>query len=81
VRWTGHVAHIGDLRNVYKTFIKESEDKRPLGRLGLHGRMLQDMEDCIYVAQDRVQWQAVVNTVMKLWVPYTTREFPDWQSD
>jgi len=25
--------------------------------------------DWLYLAQDRDQWQAVVNTVMKLWVP------------
>jgi hypothetical protein len=24
--------------------------------------------DCIYLAQDRDQWRALVNTVMKLWV-------------
>jgi hypothetical protein len=26
--------------------------------------------DGIYLAQDKEQWQALVNTVMSLWVPY-----------
>jgi hypothetical protein len=25
--------------------------------------------DCIHVAQDREQWRALVNTVMKFWLP------------
>jgi hypothetical protein len=25
--------------------------------------------DCIHMIQDKNQWRAVVNTVMKLWVP------------
>jgi hypothetical protein len=29
----------------------------------------QEVVDWIYLAQDRVQRQAVVRTVMKLWVP------------
>jgi len=31
--------------------------------------MLCEDVDWIHVVQDRVQWVAVVNTVMKLWVP------------
>jgi hypothetical protein len=28
-----------------------------------------EVVDCINVAQDRVKWRAVVNTVLNLWVP------------
>jgi hypothetical protein len=31
--------------------------------------------DCIYLAQNRDQWQAVVNTVMKLGVRYKAGNF------
>jgi hypothetical protein len=33
------------------------------------------------MAQDRDQWQAVVNTVMDLLVPYEGEEFLDYLSD
>jgi hypothetical protein len=29
----------------------------------------QESVDWIHLAQDRVQWQALANTVMNLWVP------------
>jgi hypothetical protein len=32
MRWEGHVARIGGMRNAYKIFIGNSEGKRPLGR-------------------------------------------------
>jgi hypothetical protein len=32
LRWTGHVACIGEERNVYKVLMGKSEGKRPLGR-------------------------------------------------
>jgi hypothetical protein len=31
--WVGHVAHIGEMRNLYKTFVGNPEGKRPLRRL------------------------------------------------
>jgi hypothetical protein len=30
---------------------------------------LESLADWIHVVQDRQKWRAVVNTVMKLWVP------------
>jgi hypothetical protein len=32
MRWAGHVARMGDERNVYKVFVGKPEGKRPLGR-------------------------------------------------
>jgi len=33
MRWAGHVAHVGVLRNAYKIFVGMSEAKRALGKL------------------------------------------------
>jgi hypothetical protein len=32
MRWTGHVARMGEKRNVYRVLVRKSEGKRPLGR-------------------------------------------------
>jgi hypothetical protein len=32
MRWVGHVARMGEKRNVYMLLVGESEGKRPLGR-------------------------------------------------
>jgi hypothetical protein len=32
MRWAGHVARIGEKRNVYRLLVGEPEGKRPLGR-------------------------------------------------
>jgi hypothetical protein len=32
IRWTGNVARMGDMRNVYKILVGKPEGKRPLGR-------------------------------------------------
>jgi hypothetical protein len=33
MRWAGHVARMGDERNVYRILVGKPEGKRPLGRL------------------------------------------------
>jgi hypothetical protein len=33
MRWAGHVARIGNKRNVYRLLVEKPEGKRPLGRL------------------------------------------------
>jgi hypothetical protein len=30
--WAGHVAHVGEVRNVYKLLVRKSKEKRHLGR-------------------------------------------------
>jgi hypothetical protein len=32
MRWTGHVARMGEKRNAYRILVGNSEGKRPLGR-------------------------------------------------
>jgi hypothetical protein len=32
MRWAGHVARMGEKRNVYRLLVGKSEGKRPLGR-------------------------------------------------
>jgi hypothetical protein len=65
-------------RGVYRVSVGSPESKRPLGRprrrwednikLDLR-EIVIDGENWIRLAQDRVQWQAFVNTVMNLRVP------------
>jgi hypothetical protein len=32
MRWAGHVARMGETRNVYRLLVRKPEGKRPLGR-------------------------------------------------
>jgi hypothetical protein len=78
VRWAGHVARIGEKRNAYRILVGNPEGKRPLGRprRRWEDNIRMDLREIgwggmnwIYLAHDRVQWRALVNTVMNLWVP------------
>jgi hypothetical protein len=78
MRWAGHVARMGEGRGTYKVLVRRPEGKRPLGRprhrwednikMDL-GEIGIDGANWIWLAQDRVQWQAFVNTVMNFRVP------------
>jgi hypothetical protein len=78
MRWTGHVAQMGEKRDVYRLLVGKPEGKKPLGELkhrwidnikmdlldiGLGG------EDWIGLDRDRYSWRALVNAVMNLRVP------------
>jgi hypothetical protein len=68
MRWAGHVAHMGEARGVYRVLVGRSKGKRPLGG-SMHrweDNINMDLRDCIQLAQNRVQWQACVSTVMNL---------------
>jgi hypothetical protein len=78
MRWVGHVAGMGEMRNAFTILIGEPEGKRLLGRprCRFYVRIRMDLReiwwesvDWIRLAQDRDQWRAVVNTVMNLWIP------------
>jgi hypothetical protein len=32
MKWAGHVAYMGEMRNEYKILVRKPEEKRPLGR-------------------------------------------------
>jgi hypothetical protein len=78
MRWVGRVACMGEERGVYGVLVGRLKGKRPLGRprhrwedgikmdlreIGING------VNWIQLAQDGVQWQASVSTVMNLWIP------------
>jgi hypothetical protein len=77
LRRAGHVAHMGEEKNVYRVLIGNPEGKSPLGRprRRWEDRIRMDLGeigcgsvDWIRLAQDRNRWRALVNTVMNLHV-------------
>jgi hypothetical protein len=40
MRWAGHVACMGGMRNAYKILVGKPEGKRPLRRLGIDGSII-----------------------------------------
>jgi hypothetical protein len=78
MRWAGHVARTGEGRGVYTVLVGRLEDRRQLGRpkRRWEDNIKLDLREIgiyrtnwIQLAQERVQWRAFVNTVMKLRVP------------
>jgi len=67
MRWLGHVVHMGEMKNTYKSRKAkckwEDNIKIYLKEIGCEG------VDWNQVAQNRVQWQAVVNVILNLWIP------------
>jgi hypothetical protein len=69
---------MGETRNAYDVSVGKPEGKRPVGRprrrredsirMDLRG-IVWKCADWIHLAQDRDQWRAVVNTIMKLKIP------------
>jgi hypothetical protein len=75
MRWAGHVARMGEDRNVYTVLMGKPEGKRPLGRPRRRWEdgIRMDLREIgwgsvnwIQLAQDRDRWRALVNTVMNL---------------
>jgi hypothetical protein len=77
MRWAGHVARMGEEREVYKVFMGKPEGRIPLGspRRGWENEIRMDLRemgrgsvDWIRLAPDRDRWRAVMNAVMNFQV-------------
>jgi hypothetical protein len=75
MRWLGHVAQMGENRNVYRLLVGKPKGKRPLGRRrhrwmdNIKMDLLEigfNVVDWIGLAQDRCSWRALVNSIMNL---------------
>jgi len=78
MRWTGHVACVGEERGVYRVLVGKPEGRRPLGRprrrwVDIIRTDLQEVGcaymDWIGLAQDGDRWRTLVSAVMNLGVP------------
>jgi hypothetical protein len=76
--WVGHMARMGEKRNVYRLLVGKSEGKRPLRRSRLRWvdsirmdllEIRLSVVDWIGLAQDRYRWRALVGAEMNFWVP------------
>jgi hypothetical protein len=74
----GHAARMGETRNAYKILAGKFESKRTLGGPKCRWEHNIGMDlveigwegvDWIHLPQDKDQWKALVNTIMKLRVP------------
>jgi hypothetical protein len=67
------------MRKAKKLFVGEHEGKRPVvrPRHGWKDNIKMDLKgvDWIHVAQNRLQWRAVVNPVMSIRVPQKAGNF------
>ena len=78
MRWTGHVARMGEERDVYRDLMGKPEGRRPMGRprrrwVGNIRIDLQEVgcgdKDWIGLAQNRDKWRTLMSAVMNLRVP------------
>ena len=78
MRWAGHVARLGEDRDVHRVLVGKPEGKRPLGRPRRRWENnikmdLQEVEgghgDWMELAQDSDRWRALVGTVRNFRVP------------
>jgi hypothetical protein len=78
MRWTGHVARVGEVRGAHNILVGRPEGRRSLGRprcrweddikMDLGETGFGDV-DWIHWAQNRDRWRALVNTVMNIRIP------------
>ena len=84
IRWVRHVASVGERRGVYRVLLGKPDGKGPLGRAKRRWKDgikmdIQELRcgsvDWTDLAQDRDTCRALVNGVMKLWVPQNAGSF------
>jgi hypothetical protein len=77
MRWAGHMACMGEGRNMYRVLVGKPEGKRSLERPRCRWEdgIKMDLREVgwgavewIHLAQDRDHWWALVNAVMNPWV-------------
>jgi hypothetical protein len=77
MRWTRYVAQMEKKRNAYGILVRKPEGKKSLGRQRRRWEDNIRMDprevvcggvDWIYLAQNKDQWRALVNTMMNLQV-------------
>jgi len=75
MRWAGHVARMGEERELYRVLVGKPEGKRPLGRPRRRwvDNIRMDLQevgcgfiDWIGLAQDRDRWRTLVSAEMIL---------------
>jgi hypothetical protein len=78
MRWVEHAACMEEIKNAYKILVGRPDGQTPLGRCRQRweDNLRIDLREIgwegvewMYLVQDRKQWQALVNMVMKLQVP------------
>jgi hypothetical protein len=77
MRWNGHVARIGEMRNAYNILSGKTEGKSSLARPMCRWEdIIMDLKktcwkrvEWLHLVRDTDQWQAFVNTVMNFRFP------------
>jgi hypothetical protein len=77
LRWTGHVARMGERRGVYRVLVGKPEGKSHWGNPGIDGSIIlrwifrkwDGGMEWIELAQVRDRWWVLLNAVMNLRVP------------
>jgi hypothetical protein len=78
MRWTGHLARMGEGRGMHRFLMGKPEGKRPLERPrhSWEDNIKMDLQEvrgdcgnCMELAQERKRWWALVSTVMNFRVP------------